>query len=134
MHIRSIQFPGPFSCTVTESKSPNTQNRRFWSNTLPLVKERRLSCCKAYSRPEHAGGLGLLRFLPTSARDFAQLAQTKLTMPVLVIGGEKSLVEVLGQQMKLVASDVTAVVLKDTGHWVMEERQKETNDALMRFL
>jgi pimeloyl-ACP methyl ester carboxylesterase len=36
-----------------------------------------------------------------AAKDFAQLAQTKLTMPVLAIGGQKSLGEVLGQQMKL---------------------------------
>ncbi len=36
--------------------------------------------------------------------------------------------------MKLVASDVTAVVLKDTGHWVLEENAKETIDALVKFL
>jgi len=57
-----------------------------------------------------------------------------LTMPVLAIGGEKSLGVVLGEQMKLVASDVTVVVLKDTGHWVLEERPKETTDALAKFL
>jgi pimeloyl-ACP methyl ester carboxylesterase len=36
--------------------------------------------------------------------------------------------------MKLVASDVTFVVLKDTGHWVMEEQPKETMAALVKFL
>jgi hypothetical protein len=36
--------------------------------------------------------------------------------------------------MKAVASDVTIVVLKDTGHWVMEERPKATTDALTKFL
>jgi hypothetical protein len=25
-------------------------------------------------------------------------------------------------------------VLKDTGHWVLEERLKETTDALLKFL
>src|SRR5437879_11574946 len=49
------------------------------------------------------------------AKDFTQLSQTKSTMPVLTIGGEKSLGEALGQQTKLVATDVTVVVLKDTG-------------------
>jgi pimeloyl-ACP methyl ester carboxylesterase len=33
-----------------------------------------------------------------------------------------------------VASDVTVVVLKDTGHWVLEERPKETREALLKFL
>jgi pimeloyl-ACP methyl ester carboxylesterase len=55
-------------------------------------------------------------------------------MSVLAIGGEKSLGEMLGQQMKLVAQNVTVVVLKETGHWLMEERPKETTDALAKFL
>jgi hypothetical protein len=36
--------------------------------------------------------------------------------------------------MKLVASDVTVVVLNDTGDWVLEERPKETTEALQEFL
>src|SRR5207253_8963104 len=71
---------------------------------------------------------------PQLAKDFAQLSQTKLTMPVLSIGGEKSLGNELAEQMKLVATDVTVVVLKDTGHWILEERPKETTDALVKFL
>jgi pimeloyl-ACP methyl ester carboxylesterase len=55
-------------------------------------------------------------------------------MPVLSIGGEKSLGEVLGQQMKLVAGDVSVVVLKDAGHWILEEKPKETTEALVKFL
>lgn len=71
---------------------------------------------------------------PHTAQDFAHLAQTALTMPVLVVGGEKALGAVLAQQMMLVASDVTVVVLQDTGHWVLEERPQETTDALLQFL
>jgi pimeloyl-ACP methyl ester carboxylesterase len=55
-------------------------------------------------------------------------------MPVLSIGGEKSLGNALAQQMKLVATSVTVVVLKDTGHWILEENPKATTDALMTFL
>jgi pimeloyl-ACP methyl ester carboxylesterase len=69
-----------------------------------------------------------------AAKDFAQFAQTQLPMPVLAIGGEKSLGEMLGQQMKLVAPDLTVVVLKGTGHWLLEERPKETTEALVKFL
>jgi pimeloyl-ACP methyl ester carboxylesterase len=89
----------------------------------------------AYSRPGrmHAGWTYFVS-LPQAATDFAQLSQTKLTMPVLSIGGEKSLGDALAQQMKLIATDVTVVVLKDTGHWLMEERPKETMDALLKFL
>jgi pimeloyl-ACP methyl ester carboxylesterase len=69
-----------------------------------------------------------------AAREFAELSQSKLTMPVLAIGGERANGEVLGKQAKLVAIDVTVVVLKNTGHWVMEENPKETTEALENFL
>ena len=81
----------------------------------------------------HAGWAYFVSF-QQAAKDFAQLSQTKLTIPVLAIGGEKSLGEPLGQQTKLVATNVTVIVLKNTGHWVLEENPKETTDALMKFL
>ena len=59
--------------------------------------------------------------------------ETKLTMPVLTVGGEKANGALLGEQTKI-ASDVMVIVLENTGHWVLEERPKETTDALMKFL
>jgi hypothetical protein len=35
---------------------------------------------------------------------------------------------------KLVATDVTAVVLKDAGHWVLEEQPEDTTEAQQKFL
>ena len=112
----------------------------FWDD-LAADKNRSLSeadreaYIAAYSRP------GRMRAAwqyfvswPQTAKDFAELSRTKLTMPVLSIGGEKSLGKELGQQMKLVATSVTVIVLPDTGHWVLEERPKETTDALVKFL
>jgi pimeloyl-ACP methyl ester carboxylesterase len=81
----------------------------------------------------HAGWAYFVSF-QQAAKDFAQLSQTKLTMPVLTIGGDKSLGEALAQQTRLVATNVTAVVLKDTGHWLLKERPKETTEALNNFL
>jgi pimeloyl-ACP methyl ester carboxylesterase len=94
---------------------------------------------KAYAAPYsraggmHAGWADFVSF-QQAAKDFAQLPQTRLTMPVPTIGGEKPLGEALGQQAKLVAPGVTVVVLKNTGHWVLEERPKETTEALENFL
>lgn len=89
----------------------------------------------AYSRPGRmrAGWAYFVSF-PQAAKDFAQLSQNKLTMPVLSIGGDKSLGEFLGQQMKLVAPDLTVVVIKDAGHWLMEEQPQQTTEALVKFL
>ena len=112
----------------------------FWNDlaadkTRSIPKADRKAYTEAYSRPGRMrAAWAYFASWPELAKDFAQLSQTKLTMPVLSIGGEKSLGNQLAQQMKLVASDVTVVVLKDTGHWVLEERGKETTDALVKFL
>src|SRR5882672_6538226 len=51
-----------------------------------------------------------------AARDFAQLSRTKLTMPVLTIGGDKANGDALGKQARLVATNAASVVLANTGH------------------
>ena len=112
----------------------------FWNDfaadkthSIPEVDRRAYAA--AYARPGrmHAGWAYFVSFLQ-AAKDFAQLSQNKLTMPVLTIGGDKSLGVALGQQAKLVATDATVVVLKNTGHWVLEEQPKETIEALQKFL
>lgn len=90
---------------------------------------------QAYSRPGRmAAGFAYFASFPKTAVDFAELAKTKLNIPVLSIGGEKANGAALAAQAKLIASDVTVVVLKDTGHWILEERPKETIAALDQFL
>jgi pimeloyl-ACP methyl ester carboxylesterase len=66
--------------------------------------------------------------------EFAQMGKAKLTMPVLSIAGEKACAAILGPQMKLVVGTVTAVDMKRTGHWLMDERPEETMEALIAFL
>jgi pimeloyl-ACP methyl ester carboxylesterase len=112
----------------------------FWNDFAAdknhsIPEAARKAYAAAYARPGrmHAGWAYFVSF-QQAAKDFAQLSQTQLTMPVLTIGGDKSLGEALGQQAKLVATNVTTVVLKDTGHWVLEERPKETTEALNNFL
>jgi pimeloyl-ACP methyl ester carboxylesterase len=36
--------------------------------------------------------------------------------------------------MRLVATDVTVGMIKKSGHWVMEEQQQQTTDAIVKFL
>jgi pimeloyl-ACP methyl ester carboxylesterase len=103
--------------------------------TRSLSEADRKAYTEAYARPGRMkAGWAYFASFPQTAKDFVQLSQNKLTMPVLSIGGEKSLGDVLGQQMKVVATDVTVVVLKDTGHWILEENPKETTAALVKFL
>lgn len=62
------------------------------------------------------------------------MAATKLTIPVLTIAGDRASGDVLGKQARVVATNVTDVVLEDTGHWVMEERPTETMAAIVDFV
>ena len=103
--------------------------------THSIPEADRVAYTAAYSRPGriHAGWQYFVSF-QQAARDFAQLSQTKLTMPVLAIGGDKANGTLLGEQMKLVAENPTTIVLKNCGHWLMEEQPKETMDALLKFL
>jgi pimeloyl-ACP methyl ester carboxylesterase len=112
----------------------------FWNNfaadkNRSLPEADRQAYTQAYARPGRMGaGFAYFASFPKTAVDFAELAKTRLAIPVLAIGGDKSLGDALGAQAKLVASDVTVVVLKDTGHWILEERRDETVAALVRFL
>ena len=112
----------------------------FWNNFAAdknhsIPEADRVAYAAAYARPGRmrAGWAYFVSF-QQAAKDFAQLSQTKLTMPVLVIGGEKANGEVLAKQLNLVATNVKVVILKNTGHWVLEENPKETFDALFNFL
>ncbi len=137
--IWHFRFNGPTPEALVQGRE-RIYFEYFWNDlaadkTRSIPEADRKAYTAAYARPGRmrAGWAYFVSF-QQAAKDFAQLSQSKLTMPVLVIGGEKSLGDALGQQMKLVATDVTVVVLKDTGHWVLEERPKETTDALVKFL
>ena len=133
-----FRFNGPTPEALVRGRE-RTYFEHYWNNFAADKKRSipeadRKAYTAAYARPGRmrAGWAYFVSF-QQAANDFAQLAQTRLTMPVLSIGGEKSLGEALAQQMKLVASDVTVVVLKNTGHWLLEERPKQTTDALVEF-
>ena len=134
-----FRFNGPTAEALVESRE-RIYFDHFWNDfaadkTRSVPEADRIAYTTACARPGRMrAGWAYFASFPQTAKDFARLAQTRLGMPVLVIGGEESLGEVLAQQMNLVASDVTVVLLKDTGHWVLEEKLKETTDALLQFL
>jgi pimeloyl-ACP methyl ester carboxylesterase len=137
--IWHFRFNGPTPEALVQGRE-RTYFDYFWNDfaadkTHSIPEADRKAYTAAYARPGrmHAGWAYFVSFLQ-AAKDFAQLSQTKLTMPVLTIGGDKSLGEALGKQARLVATDATVVVLKNTGHWVLEEQPKETTEALQKFL
>src|SRR6516162_7896004 len=134
-----IRFHGPTPEALVKGRE-KVYFAYFW-NDLAADKRRSLSTSDrnayvaAYSRPGRMrAGWAYFAAWPETAKDFAEMAKTKLTMPVLSIAGEKASAAILTPQMKLAATTVTVVEMKDTGHWLMEERPEETMEALISFL
>jgi pimeloyl-ACP methyl ester carboxylesterase len=90
---------------------------------------------KSYAQPgAMRAGFEVFRAFSQDAEDFATFAQTKLTMPMLVLTGEKASGEFLIQQGRLVDDNVEGVVVKGSGHWLMEEATDQVIPKLVSFL
>ena len=79
-------------------------------------------------------GFEVFRSFEQDAKDFAEFAQTKLTMPMLVLTGEKASGDFLIEQARLVDSNVQGVVIKGSGHWLMEEARGQVIPQLVAFI
>jgi pimeloyl-ACP methyl ester carboxylesterase len=88
-----------------------------------------------YARPGHMkAGMEVFRAFPQDAEDFAGFAKTKLSMPMLVLSGEKAGGTFLIEQGKMVATNVEGVLVKGRGHWLMEEAPDQVIPKLVEFL
>jgi len=111
----------------------------FWSdmtsNPEAVSEAERRAYTAAYAAPGRIHATwGYFRAFEQDQKDFRELARHKLPMPVMVIGGEKSLGEPLAAQVRAVATRVESHILKNTGHWISEERPDEVQALLDTFL
>ena len=89
----------------------------------------------AYAQPGGMkAGFEIFRTFEQDAEDFAGFARTKLTMPMLVLAGEKASGEFLVAQGRLVDTDVEGVVVKGAGHWLIDEAPDQVIPKLVEFL
>jgi pimeloyl-ACP methyl ester carboxylesterase len=79
-------------------------------------------------------GFEYFRAFEQDAADFAQMAQTRLRMPVRVIAGEKSGGPFLIDQVRLVADDVDGTVIQGAGHWLLEEAPDKVIPVLQGYV
>src|SRR6267154_3355075 len=94
--IWHFRFNGPTPEALVRGRE-RIYFEHFWNNfaadkNRSIPEADRKAYAAAYARPGrmHAGWAYFVSF-QQAAKDFAQLSQAKLTMPVLSIGGEKSL-------------------------------------------
>lgn len=89
---------------------------------------------RTYSDPAkmHAG-LEYYRSIYKDIDDNKIFAQHKLTMPVLALGGQFGLGMTAYMSMKFYATNVSGGIIKDSGHFIAEEKPKELADKLAAF-
>jgi pimeloyl-ACP methyl ester carboxylesterase len=112
----------------------------FWNDfaadaTKSVPEADRKFYAKGYARPGNMkAGMEVFRAFPQDAVEFADLAKTKLSMPMLVLSGEKAGGPFLIEQGKMVAINVEGVLVKGRGHWLMEEAPDQVIPKLVEFL
>lgn len=68
------------------------------------------------------------------ATDNRTFAKTKLTMPILALGAEKSFGDQQAAILREVATDVQGGIITGSGHWIMEEQPAQTVNKVRAFL
>lgn len=112
----------------------------FWNDfaadrSKSVPEADRVFYAQAYAQPGGMrAGFEYFRNFEQDAKDFAALSATKLPMPMLVLTGEKASGTFLIDQARLVATNVEGVVVKGSGHWLMEEAPAQVIPLLVDFL
>jgi pimeloyl-ACP methyl ester carboxylesterase len=113
---------------------------RFWNEFSADPKSfgeaSREHYARLYAQPGamHAGFNQFAAFDQDAIDNEAFVARGKLAMPVLAVGGEKSFGPTMAVVMREAATDVDALVIADSGHWLMEEQPAATVAAVRAFL
>jgi pimeloyl-ACP methyl ester carboxylesterase len=113
---------------------------RFWnelSATPAAIDEAtRAHYALLYAAPGamHSAFNQFAAFAQDALDNQALAAKGKLAVPVLAIGAEKSFGAAMAEDLRLVAADVTAAVIANSGHWLMEEQPAATMAAIRAFL
>jgi pimeloyl-ACP methyl ester carboxylesterase len=112
----------------------------FWNDFAANRKrsvpeaDRRLYA-RAYAQPgAMRAGFEYFRNFERDAEDFTRLGSKPLTMPMLVLSGEKAGGTFLIEQAKLVASAVRGQVVTGSGHWLIEEAPDTVIPAISDFV
>ncbi len=113
---------------------------RFWNELSATPKSideaTRRHYAALYARPGamHSAFNQFAAFSQDAIDNQAFLAKGKLTMPILAIGADKSFGPAMASDVRFVATDVTELVISNSGHWLMEEQPTATMAAIRDFL
>jgi len=112
----------------------------FWNDfaadrTKSVSERDRRIYAKAYAqRGAMKAGFEVFKAFAQDADDFAAFGKTKLTMPMLVLSGEKAGGQFLIDQGRMVDDKVEGVIVRGSGHWLIDEAPAQVIPRLVSFL
>ena len=112
---------------------------RFWNefagDNAKVDEATRQHYAKLYARPgTMRAAFAQFRSIRQDAVDNEASMKTKLTMPVLAVGGEKSFGNNEAIVMRNAADNVKELVIPGAGHWLMEEAPTQIIQAIRDFI
>ena len=133
-----FHFYGPTPLALVEGRE-RIYFEHFWNDFAADPKksvseaDRRFYASK-YAQPgAMKAGMEVFRAFDQDAKDNAEFAKTKLSMPMLVLGGEKSGGEFLISQGRMVATNVDGMIVTGSGHWLIDEAPGQVIPRLVAF-
>src|SRR5215510_119744 len=133
-----FHFYGPTPLALVEGRE-RIYFEHFWNDfagdpAKSVSEVDRRFYAEKYAQPgAMKAGMEVFRAFDQDAKDNSEFAKNKLTMPMLVLGGEKSGGEFLISQGKLVATNVEGVLVKGSGHWLVDEAPGQVLPLLVAF-
>jgi pimeloyl-ACP methyl ester carboxylesterase len=113
---------------------------RFWNefsaSPARFGEAARRHYAELYALPGamHSGFAQFAAFDQDAIDNRAFLAQGRLRMPILAVGGEKSFGPMMATVMRSAGDDVTEGIVADSGHWIMEENPGATIKLVREFI
>ncbi len=136
--IWHFRFNGPYAETLVKGRERiffDSLWNGFAARPEKFQDAQRDFYTSLYARPGRMrAGWEYFRAMPQDAKDNAALMAKKLKMPVLSMGGEKSLGKAMATTVKEISENPSSQIISNCGHWMMEECQAETVAALEAFI
>ncbi len=100
----------------------------------PFTKAETAEFIRAYSVPgATTGAFHWFGEFNHDAKDNLELMKHKLPMPLLALGADHTAGPYLAEHSRLVATNVKEVIIKGSGHWVVQEQTQQVQTALLDF-
>ena len=107
------------------------------ANPKAIDESTRRHYARLYARPGNMH-YAFEQFATFNTKDSADnkefVAKGKLSMPILALGADHSFGDMQATVMRFVGSNVEAGIVKNSGHWIMEEQPAQTVTLVKAFL